>query len=221
MATSVTRRTTLNRRSSSLLAALALAACGPQGAAGRKAAALQAQAHSERLQAAKTQAVAAAATAKALSVTAAGDKAAALRAAEAALRDDGAKLDAGVQAAPDFGAQALANTARLRALIAARGQAAAASQILLDTNALDVARTRYAIGLNPLVEAGVPVDDDLRRFCGSPEAAPFAAPCAEALTAATAFEQSQVHAAVVFKAYKETVRGELASQTELVKTVGG
>ncbi|HUO23560.1 MAG TPA: hypothetical protein VMU59_13680 [Caulobacteraceae bacterium] len=200
----------------------ALAGCGPQsGGANPKAAQLQVQERSERLAAAKTEATQAQATAQSLSLSAAADKAAGLKAAASALRDAAAKLDAGVEAAPDFGAQALAASARLRALTGDRAQRlAAANQIVLDTTQIDVARSRYAVGLNRQVETGVPVDDDVRRFCASPDAAPFGRACADALAAGAAFERSQVRAAVAFKAFKETVREELDRQNAVAAQLG-
>ena len=71
------------------------------------------------------------------------------------------------------------------------------------------------------MQRGSPTATAVQRFCDTPETARFKAPCSEAEAAATDFERSVVHAAVVFKGYKQAVRQELSRQNEMVRKIGG
>ena len=142
------------------------------------------------------------------------DKAGRLKAVAAVLNDAAAKLDAGVTAAPDYGAEAVANTARLTALPVAQ-RAAEGSQILAATNQIDQARGQAASALTRIAQSASPVATDVHDFCAAPPLA-FAAPCRDAAAAATAFDTALVHASTVFKGYKLAIFAELQSQGALI-----
>jgi hypothetical protein len=192
------------------------------------AAQLKARAAQQRHQAAEAQSNQAAQTAQASSFEGAADKAAKLRQAAAGLRADAARLNDAVSAAPDFGRQSADNTARLARMAASATSkadrerlAAAASQVIVETNQIDVARSQYAAGLNRVVASAAPVATAVERFCDTPQAAPFAEACADGKAAATGFESALVHAATVFKGYKQTVQTELGRQGQIARRIGG
>ena len=191
---------------------------------------LKAKAAEERHQAAEAQATQAAQTAQASSFEDASDKAAKLQAATAGLRADVARLNDAVSTAPDFGRQSADNTARIAQMAqsaptpskADRSRlAAAANQVLVETNQIDVARTQYAGGLNQIVARTAPVATAVERFCDTPQATPFGQPCAQAKAAATDFESALVHAATVFEGYKQTVQTQLTRQSQIAQKFGG
>jgi hypothetical protein len=191
---------------------------------------LKAKAAEERHHVAEALSNQAARTAQASSLEDASDKAAKLQAAAAGLRADAARLNEAVTAAPDFGRQSAENTTRLAQMAQSAPAlsktersrlSAAANQVIVETNQIDVARTRYATGLNQIVAGAAPVATSVERFCDTPQAATFGQPCAQAKAAATAFESALVHAATVFKGYKQTVQTELARQGQIARKIGG
>ncbi|MGZ3347197.1 MAG: hypothetical protein ACXU82_21380 [Caulobacteraceae bacterium] len=191
---------------------------------------LKARAAEERRQMVEAQARQAAQTAQATAIGDAGDKAGRLERATADLRADAARLDEGVSAAPDFGRRSVENTARIAQMARSAPSLAradrdrliaSANQVIVDTNQVDVARSRYAIGLDPIVQRASPLATEVQRFCDTPEAAPFGTPCARAKAAATGFESALVHASTVLKGYKQTIQTELARQNEMVRRMGG
>jgi hypothetical protein len=146
------------------------------------------------------------------------------------LEADTAKLDQGVSSAPDFGQQAAQNTARISQMVRSaaalsgaerRRLAASANQVVVETNQIDIARTQYAIGLDPIVQRASPVATQVQRFCDAPEGAPLAGQCVRAKAAATGFQSALVHGSVVLKGYKQTIQTELARQNEMVQRMGG
>lgn len=191
---------------------------------------LKREAELQRHNAAEAQPQQAARIAEASAFDAAPDKAAKLRDATAELRADAARLNDAVSQAPDFGRQAADNTARLAAMAqqaqalprsGRRALAASANQALVGSNQIDVARTRYAIDLDRTVARAAPLATAVERFCEGPGGSSYASACAEAVAAATGFESALVHAATVFKGYKQTVQTEIARQTELMQKIGG
>jgi len=149
------------------------------------------------------------------------DKAARLDAAAAELATDAAQLNAGVAGAPDFAQQSAQNTAQVAALARQARGAAAANPLIVATNQIEVARSRYAAGLNRIVRRGAPLATEVQRFCGSPEAASLAQPCAKAAAAATDFQSALVHAVVVFNGAKRAIQLDLSRQNELAQKLGG
>jgi hypothetical protein len=185
---------------------------------------LKARAAKARRQAADVQATEAGQGAGGAAFEDAADKGAKLREAAAGLQADAAKLNAAVSAAPDFSRQAADNTARIAGMASGgdRGRlAASASQVIVETNQIDVARTRYAIVLDQIVARAAPIATAVQRFCDTPPAAPFGQPCTEAKAAATDFESALVRAATVFKGHKLTVQTELARQNQIARKIGG
>jgi hypothetical protein len=191
---------------------------------------LKARARQERRQMVEAQAAQAAQAIQAAPIEDAGDKAGRLERATAQLQADAAKLDEGVSSAPDFGRQSALNTAKImqmaRTAQSLRGAErerliASANQVVVETNQVDVARSQYAIGLDQIVQRASPVATEVQRFCDTPDAAPFGAPCARAKAAATRFESALVHGSTVLKGYKQTIQTELAHQNEMVQRMGG
>jgi predicted small secreted protein len=224
----------MNLRLISILAlgAFALAACGrPAGSGGdvqkaQAVSALQLKAAAERRLTADAEASRADAAARAQPIR----DATALQSASEELKGDAAKLDAGVEAAPDFGRQAADNTTRLEQLAAsaptlpgqARAQlAVSASRLIVGTGQVDAARAQYATGLDRIVRAASPLATEVRELCGSPEGSRLGRPCAEAEAAAIEFDRSLVHASVVLKGYRQTIQTELERQNALVQKIGG
>ncbi len=154
----------------------------------------------------------------------AADKGAKLQQATAELRADAAKLNDAVSAAPDFGRQSADNTARIAGMASGGDRArlaASANQVIIETNQIDVARTRYAIGLDQIVARAAPIATAVQRFCDTPQAQPFGRPCAEGKAAATDFESALVRASTVFRGYKQTVQTELSRQNQIARKIGG
>jgi hypothetical protein len=158
------------------------------------------------------------------------DKAARIDAATVQLRDAAAKLDAGVQGAPDFGQRSADNTARLAKMAQRapglserdRNQAiASANQVIVGTNQIAVARSQYAIPLNQIVQQGSPLATEVQRFCGSAQAQALARPCAQATAAATDFQSAVVHGVTVFNGYKRAIQDDLSRQDQMVRKMGG
>jgi hypothetical protein len=158
------------------------------------------------------------------------DPSARLEQAAADLEDDAAKLDQAVLAAPDFGQRSADNTSRIAQLARTaptlagsqrQGLIGQANQVIVETNQIDLARTRYAIGLDQIIQRASPMATSVQRFCETPEAAKLAAPCSRANAAATDFERSLVHASALFRGYKQTVQIELNRQNEMLRRMGG
>ena len=199
-----------------LIGFLLLAACGKHDDSGL--AAMRAKAAASRGQermAEQVQAQQADLAARAQAIADSSDKLARLKAVAAALNDAAGKLDAGVGSAPDYGAQASANTARLAKLSPA-DRKAQGPQILAATNQIDEARGLAASALTRIAQSASPVSTDVHDFCDSPGASAFAGPCEEAKGAATAFDTALVHASVVFKGYKLAISTELQRQDDLI-----
>lgn len=188
---------------------------------------LEINAQSERLRITDARAGQAASEAAATPLKDAPDRVARLQAAAADLTKAAADLNAGIDGAPDFRRQSAQNTAQVEQLarMAAggdRSQAiASANQIVLAANQIEVARTRYAIGLNQIVQKGAPLATEIQRFCASAEAEKLAAPCAQAAAAATVFQSAEVRAFTVFNGQKRAIQDDLARQNELVRKMGG
>jgi len=158
------------------------------------------------------------------------DKASKLQAAESQIHTDAAKLEAAIVQAPDFGAQAVANTARIsrmvelapRLNVVARNQLVVqANQVVVATNQIEVARQQYAIGLNQIVGNSGRLADEVQRFCTSSEGAQLAQACSGALTAAGELKKAMSHAVTSFVPHKEAVQRELSRQTDLMAQFGG
>lgn len=159
-----------------------------------------------------------------------GDRGSRLQTAASALQADAARLDQAVSAAPDFGRQSQDNTARI-AELAQRARtlsgadrsrlAASAGQVIVETNQVDLARSRYAIDLDRIVSRAAPAATAVQRFCDSPEASSSGPACAKAKAAATGFQGALVHASVVLKGYKQTIQTELARQNQMIQGMGG
>jgi hypothetical protein len=191
---------------------------------------LKATAAAERRRAVDTPARQAAETVQAEAFEGGGDQGPKLQAATRELQADAAKLNDGVSAAPDFGRQASDNTARV-AQLAQQARAAGgadrsrrpvlANQVIVETNQIDVARTRYAIDLDRIVAKAAPLAMAVQRFCDTPPAAQAGQPCAAARAAATDFESALVRASTVLKGHKQTIQTELARQNQIVQKIGG
>jgi hypothetical protein len=146
------------------------------------------------------------------------------------LETDTARLDQGVSSAPDFGKQSAANTARIAQMAGSapslsgserRRLAASANEVIVETNQIDIARSQYAIGLDPIVQRASPVATAVQRFCDTAQAAQLGQDCSRAKAAATSFQSALVHGSVVLKGYKQTIQMELARQNEMVQRMGG
>jgi hypothetical protein len=156
--------------------------------------------------------------------------AATLGQAVAQLEADTVKLDQGVSSAPNFGQRAAGNTARIAQMARTaptlsgperRRLVASANQVIVETNQIDISRTQYAIGLDPIVQRASPVATQVQRFCDTPQAAQLASQCSRAKAAAVGFQSALVHGSVVLKGYKQAIQTELARQNEMVERIGG
>ncbi|HEY4029210.1 MAG TPA: hypothetical protein VGM25_02620 [Caulobacteraceae bacterium] len=156
--------------------------------------------------------------------------AATLERAVTELQADTAKLDAGVSSAPDFGRQSVDNSSKITQMARSAPTLgrpdrdrliASANQLAVATNQIDIARTRYAIGLDQIVQHASPLATEVQRFCDTPSAAQLQVQCSRAKAAATGFESALVHGSVVLKGYKQTIQEELVRQNEMVQRMGG
>ena len=191
---------------------------------------LQSRAAAERRKVADAQEQQGELAAKASAIGDGPDQGARLDAAAAALRADTEKLNAGADAAPDFGRQSADNTARVAQLAqqakGASGQARSqliqsAGQAVIATTQIGVARAQYVVPLNQFVQQAAPLATEVQRFCDSPEAKAVARQCAGATSAATDFQSALVHAVTLFNRHKRSIQDDLARQNELLRQMGG
>ena len=150
--------------------------------------------------------------------------------ATAQLRDDTAKMNAGIAACPDFGKRSAMNTERIAKMLRIaptlsgvdRSQlVVAANQVEVATNQIEVARSQYAIELNQIVQDAEPLANKLQGFCTSPQGVQFAEPCVGAEAAAADFQTSLARGRNSFIGYKQAVQDELSRQSAMIQRMGG
>lgn len=155
-------------------------------------------------------------------------KQAAILGAANQLHANAASLIAGIDRAPNFGAQAAANSARIKKMLYVaptlsevdRGQlSVAANQAEVDTNQIEVARSQYALGLNQIIQDAAPVVAGVQKACSSPQAAQLSMQCNEAKSALAAFRAAFQHGQAVFVPYKKQVQAELDRQAVLLQRI--
>ncbi|ALR21899.1 hypothetical protein [Sphingobium baderi] len=146
------------------------------------------------------------------------------------LRLAATKLGEAVSRSPNFGKQAMANTARISQLVQrANGQsdlarnqlAVAANQIEVDTNQIEVARSQYAIGLNGIVEAAKDAATSVGKLCGSNPPAQLGAVCGDAMAAVNTFKDAFIRSTKTFTPYKQQVQAEMDRQNKLSQRIEG
>lgn len=140
------------------------------------------------------------------------------------------KLNEALSRSPNFGQQAMANTARIAQLVKrANGQsdlarnqlAVAANQIEVETNQIEVSRSQYAIGLNGIVNAAKDAGASLSKLCGKNPPAQFNGVCGEAMAAANEFKDAYLRGTKTFTPYKQQVQTEMDRQSELSHRIDG
>ena len=153
-----------------------------------------------------------------------------IAAGTAQLRNDTARLSAGIANCPNFGGRSAANTARIANMLQAapalsgydRGRlTVAATQVEIGTNQIENARSQYAIELNQIVQDAAPVAERIANFCASPQGAQFSQQCADAKAATDDLKAAVLHGRDAFIGYKQAVRAELDRQQAMIQRIGG
>ncbi len=179
----------------------------------------------EQRQVALVQAKQASEAAQAAAVKTAGDHIANLQRAASELRATTKEINDGVAAAPDYGQQSAENTAKVEQMLERANTLSSLSRYQLSVKAndvavatyqLEVARYKYAVGLDQIVQQTA-----VQRFCDGPQGAQFASQCADAKAAASNFQGAVNHGAGVFKGYKQAVQQNEDRQNDMARKIGG
>ena len=191
-------------------------------------AALQTNAKKQRQQIAEKNAVLASQKAQELAAKELADKEAKIGSIAASLRQYASNLNEVISRSPNFGQQAVANTARVSQLLKrANGQtnlarnqlAVAANQIEVDTNQIEVARLQYANQLDFIVDNAEQAAASLANLCDKNPTPALANVCNDANAAATKFEEVVLKGTKNFAPHKLRVQKEIRQQNALSKQI--